>query len=202
MNSTTGFFWILAAGAIYGLIHSLLASNKAKDLAAGLFGEGSRKFYRLFFVALAVPTTLIYVGLVFLLPDRLIYIIPYPWVVITLLLELAALVGLLLALSQTGTLDFLGLWPLLRKGLPQPEEKLITSGVYGYMRHPIYTFTILFLFLAPRMSWNLLSFSISATLYMLIGSIFEEKKLRRQFGEDYRQYAAKIPGFIPKIMRR
>ena len=202
MSSSTGFFWILTAGAIFGTIHSLLASHTVKQTAVRLLGASGQRYYRLFFVAAAVPLSLIYVGLIFLLPDQVIYLIPYPWSVISSLFEFIGLAGLCVALFQTASLAFLGLWPLLHPGQPEPEEKLITTGLFRYLRHPIYTFTILFLWFSPRMTWNLLAFNIGITLYLIIGSHFEEQKLHRQFGEEYARYASHTPRFIPRRVKR
>jgi hypothetical protein len=72
----SSFFLILIAGAIFGIIHSGLASETCKNLAARWIGESGRRYYRLFFVAIAIVTTLTYAGLVVFLPDRVLYSIP------------------------------------------------------------------------------------------------------------------------------
>lgn len=47
------------------------------------------------------------------------------------------------------------------------------------------------------MSWNVLAFNIAATLYMIIGAVFEERKLRAEFGAAYDEYAHRTPMLIP-----
>ena len=122
----TGFIWILLACALYGVIHSALASNTAKARAARWFGQAVRqRFYRLFFVTAAFATTLALLALVPLLPDRTIYRIPMPWVYLTLAIQALAAVALAVGLLQTGALAFLGIRQLL-EAVPF-HEKLVTT---------------------------------------------------------------------------
>ena len=194
---TSGFWWILLAGAIYGVLHSFAASLWLKGQAARLFGEMGRKHYRLGFVVFALITTLAYFSLVLLLPDARLYVIPAPWVYLTGILQLAAALCMLLSLWSTGIMGFLGL-----EGLFHPEKAadrlpLVTGGFYKYTRHPIYFFSFVVLVLMPFMTWNLLSFEIGVILYTLIGSLFEERKLVLEYGQDYIDYRNKTPWIIP-----
>ena len=72
-------------------------------------------------------------------------------------------------------------------------------ALYRFMRHPIYSFSLLILWLAPVMSNNLLAAAVGITLYILVGARLEERKLLRQFGEDYHAYQQKVPMFIPGL---
>jgi protein-S-isoprenylcysteine O-methyltransferase Ste14 len=84
------------------------------------------------------------------------------------------------------------------------EEKLMTEGVYAYTRNPMYAAFILFLIPALSLLMNdVLIILTSAILYAVfrinIGK--EEDFLQRQFGEDYRRYAEKVPRLIPRFVR-
>jgi methanethiol S-methyltransferase len=88
-------------------------------------------------------------------------------------------------------------------GLSQNEESegLITEGVYQYVRHPLYSGLFLILvgwFLSMPTQSVLLSVGMSI-LYIVIGIEFEEKKLRRIFGEEYVKFALNKKKFIPYI---
>jgi protein-S-isoprenylcysteine O-methyltransferase Ste14 len=200
MLRLTGFFWILLAGAVFGLIHSGLASNWSKNLAARWFGERSRKYYRLFFVGIATLTTLAYLSLVILLPDELIYIIHAPWVYLTLAVQAVAVIGILVSLSQISTAGFLGLtalpWFKYTPSANKPPS-LVTGSLYRWVRHPIYTCTFLFLLCMPWLSWNTLAFIIGVVVYTVIGAVFEEKKMVQEFGAAYLEYQKKTPMFLP-----
>ena len=80
----------------------------------------------------------------------------------------------------------------------------MTEGVYAYTRNPMYAAFILFLIPALSLLMNdVLIILTSAILYAVfrinIGK--EEDFLQRQFGEDYRRYAEKVPRLIPRFVR-
>ncbi|MFN7037866.1 MAG: methyltransferase family protein, partial [Bellilinea sp.] len=76
-----------------------------------------------------------------------------------------------------------------------------TWGLYRWVRHPLYTCSLLFLWLMPVMSWNLLALNLGVTLYFIIGSRFEEDKLLDEFGEAYAEYRRRTPAFLPRLFR-
>ncbi len=196
MNQS-GFWWILIAGAVYGVIHSLTASLKLKQLAAQRFGDLGRRYYRLVYVIVSLITTPLYMALIVLLPDGHLYTIPQPWIFLTGFIQLLALAGMLLSLKGTGLLSFIGADALFTPGSPKSSNTLMTGGFYRYTRHPIYFFSLVFLWLIPLMTWNLLAFTIGVTLYTLIGSRFEERKLAGEFGQAYIDYRKVTPWIIP-----
>lgn len=199
--TNSGFFWILLAGAIFGPIHSLLATIEIKAKVESWLGEAGKKYYRFFYVVVASITTLAYASLVVIFPDKLIYKIPFPYVILTSLLEIGAIMGASRCVLDSRPMSFTGVDVLLNPKLSAPDEKLVTSGFYRLMRHPIYTFSLVALWLSPIMTWNLLALFLGITAYMLIGSWFEEQKLLRQFGEAYAEYQKKTPAFIPRLKR-
>jgi protein-S-isoprenylcysteine O-methyltransferase Ste14 len=196
MNQS-GFWWILIAGAVYGVIHSLTASMWLKNAAAERCGEPCSKYYRLFYVAISLITTPLYIGLVLLLPDARLYIIPQPWIFITGFIQVMALIGALLSFKGTGLFAFTGLDSLFTKKTLPIKNTLTTDGFYKYSRHPIYFFSLVFLWLFPLMSWNFLALAIGVTFYTLIGSRFEERKLVGEFGQAYIDYRKVTPWIIP-----
>lgn len=196
MNQS-GFWWILIAGLLYGAVHSLTASIRLKHFAAQRFGEPGRKYYRLAYVLISFITTPLYMVLIVLLPDVKLYVISQPWIYLTGFIQLLALVGMLLSFKGTGVLSFLGADVIFTPNTPQTPNRLMTAGLYRYSRHPIYFFSLVFLWLIPLMTWNLLAFAIGVTVYTLIGSRFEERKLAREFGQAYIDYCKVTPWIIP-----
>jgi protein-S-isoprenylcysteine O-methyltransferase Ste14 len=197
----TGFFWILLACAFYGAFHSVLASHTVKAFAERQVGTSAyRRFYRLFYVMVAVVTTPAVLALVPLLPDRAIYRIPSPWLYLALAVQALALLAMLAGVLQTGALDFLGIRQVFQTDPGSDlSDKLVISGLYRWVRHPLYTAAFLLLWLVPVMTWNLLALNIGFSAYLLIGTIFEERKLVAQFGSQYEQYRKKTPRILPGI---
>jgi len=83
----------------------------------------------------------------------------------------------------------------------KPSAHLKLEGIHKYVRHPLYLGTILFIwglfFIFPMLN-NLIAIII-ITLYTLIGIQFEEKKLIKEFGNEYTEYIKKVPAIIPRF---
>jgi protein-S-isoprenylcysteine O-methyltransferase Ste14 len=103
---------------------------------------------------------------------------------------------LFLCIRQTGAFNFLGLSQL--RSAAQTHH-LVTCGWYARMRHPLYFFSTLFLAMNPVMTaqWALLTmFSVT---YFIIGAIIEERRLLKEFGEEYQEYRKRVPIIIPAL---
>jgi methanethiol S-methyltransferase len=203
MMVKTGFPWIILAVVLYGAIHSILASMEVKAWAERRFGVGYRRWYRIFFNGVAVMSILPALALVVLLPDAPIYRIPFPWVLLTLGVEALCAIGLLATLAQTGAMNFIGLEQLMDPQGTERPHRLSTNGLYRWVRHPLYTLSLVFIWLTPIMTWNILAFNIGVTIYTTIGAaVFEERKLLSEFGEAYRVYQKKTPMLVPGLKFR
>lgn len=90
-------------------------------------------------------------------------------------------------------------WKVLYQA--QVKKTLATSGPYRYIRHPQYAaFTMImlgFLLQWPTIP-TLIMFPILVFTYARL-SLREEKDVEREFGQAYRDYAAKTPRFFPHI---
>lgn len=79
-------------------------------------------------------------------------------------------------------------------------EPLVVKGPYRYVRHPLYSAVVLLL-----LGWWLLldyTFLLISDLLLLLWfnfvvTRFEERELRAIFGDDYEQYASRVPRIIP-----
>jgi len=189
---TPSFWIILLTVFIYGLVHSLLASLWAKAQARRWFGPSADRWFRLLYNFIAVVTLLPVVILPVILIDKEIYSIPMPWTLITFTGQVLAVIILIVGLKQTGIRAFAGVRQLFTPENIDPP-KLVTGGLYRYMRHPLSTAGLLFIWLIPAMTWNLLALNIGLTAYIVIGANLEERKLEREFGEISRVYKQKIP---------
>lgn len=86
-------------------------------------------------------------------------------------------------------------------GVAKEKDEMITEGAYKYIRHPTYLGCILLFygvfFFIP---WIIiLVMCISFHGYMVfIHSRIEERELMEKFGDEYRAYMKRTPGFIPR----
>ncbi len=103
-------------------------------------------------------------------------------------------------------LIFLGLYVIYQGWMliyGSQGKKLVTEGVYSYVRHPQYSglflVTVGFLLQWPSIltliMWPILMWSY----YRL--SMKEEKDVEKQFGKAYLDYKKQVPAFIPKLMK-
>ena len=194
------FILILLAVFVYGFIHSVLASDKVKALSRRWFGPASERAYRVVYNLFAALSFLPVLALAGILPDQLIYRIPSPWTLLSLALQVMAVLMLGMGLLQTDLWYFLGVRQLLQPGASEPNE-LVISGLYRRVRHPLYTAGLLFIWLAPQMTLNLLALNLGLTVYILVGAMLEERKLLRQFGGAYTEYQKRTPMLIPRLGR-
>jgi methanethiol S-methyltransferase len=192
------FVLILAAMLLYGGVHSVLASLTVKAWIQRWLGEWGGRTYRLVYNLFAFASLLPVLALPALLPARRLYVIPFPWALLTLALQGLAVLALLLGLLQTGVLSFLGLSQLSASNQTSPS-RLVVHGLYRWVRHPLYSAGLVFIWLSSLMTTNLLAFNLGATVYLIVGALFEERKLLREFGQDYAHYRAATPMLVPGL---
>ena len=179
---------------LWGIIHSLLASLFIKDLVRGLVGPTLFRLYRLGYNVFAAASFLPVLYLMRSLPDQWVYSVPPPWSYFFIGGQFLSALLLLLALTQTDVLSFIGLSQIYKN---QESSALVTKGLYRYVRHPLYTFSLLFLWLTPTLTQNSIVVFLGATIYVLIGAWFEERKLIKNFGQAYAEYQLITPMLIP-----
>jgi protein-S-isoprenylcysteine O-methyltransferase Ste14 len=184
--------------AAWAVLHSSLASLRVKRLARRRFGEGARCWYRFAFVLVAVLLLVPLVILMFLLPNRTLYVVPSPWRWLMIAGQATAFAGMVWTVRATDATDFVGLRQL-RGGGATFEPHLVRRGLYRWVRHPMYTTSLLVMWLVPTMSSNLLALFASMSVYFVVGSYHEEKLLLHQFGAEYEDYRRRVPRLIPGL---
>jgi protein-S-isoprenylcysteine O-methyltransferase Ste14 len=83
-----------------------------------------------------------------------------------------------------------------------PPKELVVSGLYRYVRNPIYIGVIIFLLghvlwhPARAILWMPLIVAISSHLFVVL---YEEPHLQKTFGTAYKEYCRRVPRWIPKL---
>ena len=90
-------------------------------------------------------------------------------------------------------------WAVLYEA--QKRRVLATTGPYEYVRHPQYVGFIMVMF-GFLLQWptvlTLLMFPVLVWMYVRLARE-EEREALAEFGDAYRLYASKVPGFIPRF---
>ncbi len=199
INPALSPFIILFAFALYGLLHSITASLKLKKNVRVLLGSFGDSYYRILFNIFAVLSFIPVFALVYWLPDKTWYSLSSPWSILFNAVRLLFALLLLISATQTGLMQFIGFSQVLGT---DETDNLKTNGLYKYMRHPIYTFTMTFFWFSPIMSQNSAAFYLAISLYSIIGAIYEERKLIKAYGQDYIDYQSKTPMLIPFLTKK
>lgn len=186
-------FWLILFIAVWGIVHSFLASLGFKAFVRGALGDGFMKSYRLLYNLFAVISFAPVLYLMISLPDKVLYRVPSPWSYLMFAGQAVSLLLLFAAVLQTDVLAFVG----LRQLFEEEKSKLVISGLYRFVRHPLYTFSLLILWFSQSVTVNTFVVYMALTLYILIGAVFEERKLEREFGQEYTNYKSATPMLIP-----
>jgi protein-S-isoprenylcysteine O-methyltransferase Ste14 len=92
-------------------------------------------------------------------------------------------------------------WKVLYEA--QKRREMATTGVYEYVRHPQYVGFVLVMF-GFLLQWptllTLAMFPVLVFMYTRLART-EERDAIATFGDDYRRYMARIPGFIPHFSK-
>lgn len=175
----------------FGASHSVLARDNVKARLAPFLGRGYRLAYNLF--------ALLQLGLVYGL-GVLLFSEPGgfnhpPWLEITR--NVAFGLGVILMIWGLRSYD-LGLLSGLKQlgSRTEPEEPLHFDELHHWVRHPLYFAGLLILWGRVGSEFDLAT-ALWASLYLVIGSYFEERQLKRAFGARYEDYCNKVPGLIP-----
>lgn len=100
-------------------------------------------------------------------------------------------------------LGAVGLGPALTASpIPLPDARLVTSGVYGVVRNPIYTGLLvggLGLVVLGASVWHIVTWV--ALLLLLAGKARWEERMLRARHPEFDDYAARVGRFVPGIGR-
>lgn len=88
----------------------------------------------------------------------------------------------------------------LRTQLVKPEDRIVTSGIYARIRHPLYFSMLLFAYSAvlATLSLELVVYALSVTFIYAIIIPLEERELLKRFGKEYERYKNKVPAILPR----
>jgi len=192
-NAELGIYALLWLG--FGLVHSILAGPSAKHLLNPLFGRYYRLAYNLF--------SALHIGLILIAGREWLganstdlnlatgfdsLVTASRWVGVGIIIA---------ALTQYDLGRFGGLTQIRQPaGSPDDEETLHITGMHRYVRHPLYLGAYLFLWGGAVDQFGLYT-ALWGSLYLYVGTWFEERKLIACYGRCYNEYREKVPAVFP-----
>ena len=182
----------------FGAGHSLLASNRSKAIFDGI----SRGRYRLAYnVAATLHLVLVWgLGKYWLAEQSETFDRP-EWLVISqhATIGVGAFV-LLFSLRRYDLRRFAGI-DTSRYHLSttaNSPEPLQTTNIHAFVLHPLYLGLFCVLWGAATDEFSFAT-AVFASMYILAGTWFEERRLVVLYGEAYLTYKKRVPAFLPSI---
>lgn len=189
---------------LFAAIHTLMADKQLKKTFHNRFGERTYEgLYRLIYNIVALITIAPVMLYIWLGGSTVVWQVPVSIEPAFLIIQTIGTLGVGISLLQINLGYFSGLsqiyaW-LNGDPLPLKAERLKKRGMYRLVRHPLYLFSLLSMWPLITMTDTVLAFNIGATLYFIMGSLWEEKRMLAAYGEEYRAYQAKVPWLIPFV---
>lgn len=188
-------FW-----ALFFMLHSLLADDWLKNLVRKKFNN-YYKFYRLGFNFVSVILFLIIVFFQFSLEKLYIFKPTIFTFSVGLLFIVSGIIAMFFSLKSFNTKEFIGIQQLKKLNHKSNVTYLSKKGFYGLVRHPLYFATILLILgvLVYLPTYANAIFFLVVIVYLPIGIYLEEKKLIKEFGDEYKQYQKEVKSVIPYL---
>jgi protein-S-isoprenylcysteine O-methyltransferase Ste14 len=209
-----GFFRTAAATLLYAVVHSFCAGETAKRAVSRALGVRNRNaLYRPFYLLQSAGTMLLLMSYVrrqprmFVVNVRGLVAMPFR------LVQLAGIGWAVAAAYEVGLSEILGIRPflsLLKASAaiaPEPEAQgpilegnaMRVRGPFRFSRHPLNLAPLAILWFNPRLTTNLLAYNLVSTIYLVLGSVNEERRLATRYGTPYIDYrASAVPFYLPK----
>lgn len=184
---------------VYFVIHSVLADGW---LMRRVY---HRWWYRFFYVSQSCLLLVPVVYFFWKLPSEPFFEPNLPVRNILYIIWVSGFTFGLYAVRSYDNMSFLGLTQF-RAGLrgekvEYVKPKLTRNGALAVVRHPYYFVSLVLIWSRPLL-WKDLWLNIVLTVYFLIGTLNEERKLKKEFGQEYLDYMKEVPALIPFIKRR
>lgn len=188
-------FWI-----VWCALHSGMICVTATEFFQRRLGRHYR-FYRLFFNLLAVATIIPVILYARSVQGEALFRWEGLLIVFQVLLLASAGLLFLAGARRHDMLQFLGLRQIVTgvsHAVLTESGQLNTSGILGVTRHPWYLAVVLLIWAGYRsFSMSTLVTNVVLTIYLVVGTILEERKLLREFGQEYHEYRKKVSMFFP-----
>jgi len=182
------------------LIHSVTASLNLKNLVARNYSQWMPA-YRLAFNAFSIILIVPILWLSFSWSSEPLWRWSSGIFWFLQFVSLLTVVAFYFSLKYYDMAEFMGTkqWSE-RNTAVEDQEQFVIGEFHRYVRHPWYTMGIIIIW-CRELDPVMLTSAIMLTLYFMLGSRLEERKLLQYHGDIYRQYMKRVPGLLPRPWR-
>ena len=193
-------YLIIALWILWCFCHSYLISinfiNFIKKLLKDMFS-----YYRLFYNLFSIISFIIIFIISIKYPDNFMFF-SLPVLILQIIF---LIIGLFFIRSGSNRYDlshFLGFKQIKNhKSNITVEKAHINTNQSDLVRHPWYIGSIFILWCIPIITPRNVIIRIIFTIYIVIGTLLEERKLTIEFGEKYEQYKKNVPRYFPRLKK-
>jgi len=183
----------------YCALHSYLISIRFTNLMKG-FLKKYYSFYRLFYVLISIILLIPLIVYNVQLDSNIIVTYGLYLNILRHILVVGSILMMLWSfLVDYDALSFFGIRQILQyvnMTEINSSKELKRKGLLGLMRHPMYFATIVYFWSNTHKLSDLIVNTI-ITIYIVIGTILEERKLILEFGDAYLEYQKEVPMLFP-----
>lgn len=195
MVSLQPYGYLIAWWALFGITHSVFAATWWKRRVQSLLGN-YYPYYRLSYSLFAFGLLAFIILFELRIPAVWLW---YPTLAGQLIAGIPAIGGILImAYCIRKYFYYLSGIDVLVPA-KRSQGGLETGGLHRYVRHPLYFGTLLTVwscwFIWPELAYGITCAMI--TLYTIIGTVWEERKLRQEYGTVYKAYQQRVPMLWP-----
>jgi protein-S-isoprenylcysteine O-methyltransferase Ste14 len=200
MEVSLNYVYAVLGWVLWCTIHSTLISITVTEYMKGKLGDGFR-FYRLLYNALSVATLIPLIYYSRMIHDAPVFRWAGPLAIVQILLLAASIYLFIVGGRHYSWAQFSGI-AQIRAGRAHGSlargDSFVVSGVHRIIRHPWYLGGILIVW-AQDMSISTILINMVISVYFIVGSFLEERKLVREFGDKYREYQQTVSMLFPSL---
>jgi methanethiol S-methyltransferase len=194
---------IILTWSVYCILHSYLISIKFTEFMTR-FLKNYYAFFRIFYNIFSFVLLIILIRYTDSLGSEFTITLTDTLIIIRYILTSATLTMFFWAFFfDYDSLSFFGVRQIMNFGKTKkinPEEEIKKTGLLGIVRHPMYLALIIFLWVNIKSEIDII-INIVLTIYIIIGTVVEEKKLVLEYGDAYSRYQREVPMLIPFTKR-
>ena len=183
---------------LWCIIHSLMIDNKYIKIVENMF-KSHFCYYRIFYNIFAIISLLPIISYSYSLPGLIYFQWDGYFIILQACLLIIALILFIAGSKNYNFLQFLGIQQIIDKKTHKSLSKdgiLKREGILNITRHPWYTAFIIILW-ARELNSTTLIINIIFSVYLVVGTYLEEKKLKADFGEAYINYQNDVSMLLP-----